>query len=632
MRGMVQSLRNGPRVFKVVQTLLRDALAEAIVETLAVIRGASSGPFEDIRTVALDWLSESRLSRKSVSSSFDLTPEQLRVVADFRPDAPSRLHNRTWAKAAVGLLLGHPDLQDQFGSLTVHEVQAQPEDAAKRALAAIGHLAARSSSDAGGHSQIADRLQGLAYESRLPRAYRDGTLTRQRFSEGLREALLRFNAELQYLTVEQVRALEASLVHRRLWIEGPAGSGKTIFAVEAAYRKLRSGASCVIAFRTTQFSHVFRRLLEDSPGMFHLLSHADLMRLLWALEIDGRNSPRFRKLAEDLLPGLEVDGSGPLIDLIVVDDCAVDSLSPRLDQLDALAFRTILLAAPDQALDLLFSENEDETGVTGVAPVETVIPHEWDQQTCPAGYHPELLTRNLRNARAIAKVCQSFTRAASHPAVREAGAARVVRTRWDQLESEIMAQTAILVESFPPGRIHVLVDPYLQVPSSPASPIVRAVAHSATRNFWFEALEQGAEDALRDLLGREGPNRLKYVHVRGNEASLVTTVDLPDTAVRNALDEAFQAWESPDVDAGRLLDPQALADPFATANAIAIYPSPLFIGLESDAVIYVRNEDDPVVATVQEDSVRAQVEEVRRHQHLIALSRAKYCLVDLRVS
>lgn len=68
------------------------------------------------------------------------------------------------------------------------------------------------------------------------------------------------------------------------------------------------------------------------------------------------------------------------------------------------------------------------------------------------------------------------------------------------------------------------------------------------------------------------------------------------------------------------------------ANAILIYPVPLFIGLETDAVIYIRNKYDASQTFIgHREYLRDTLHKVRAAHHFLAISRAKYQLIDVLV-
>ena len=81
-------------------------------------------------------------------------------------------------------------------------------------------------------------------------------------------------------------------------------------------------------------------------------------------------------------------------------------------------------------------------------------------------------------------------------------------------------------------------------------------------------------------------------------------------------------WPTPHIDARKILDNNSLADPLQLSNAILIYPTPLFIGLETDAVVYI---------SAAEDYGDVAIQKVRSAHHFLAISRAKQELVHMMV-
>ena len=55
------------------------------------------------------------------------------------------------------------------------------------------------------------------------------TLSNIPFSDGLQTRLVHYNAELQFLTITQVQALEASLRYQHLWIQGARRNRENYF-------------------------------------------------------------------------------------------------------------------------------------------------------------------------------------------------------------------------------------------------------------------------------------------------------------------------------------------------------------------------------------------------------------------
>lgn len=486
-----------------------------------------------------------------------------------------------------------------------------------------------------------------------PRSYAKNTLSAEKFSEGLRESLRRYNDELRYLTIEQVKALEDSQKHCHLWIQGPAGTGKTIFAVEAAYRALRAGLSVLIVYRSRQFEQVFSRLLADVGKELKLLLHLDFMYLLRLIETRGIDSDEFINAAGELLEVDDIQSRRPLFDLMIIDDCGTYEIQmPSLmKHASELAYRKIFLAAPDQilghiVLDAPYSASDQQR--VNPTSIHSVLAQKLE---APDGYHCITLTKNMRNAGAIVRHANEHLGVECEAGIRESGKVQTVSTHWVQLHDTLLKLCSEALKSFPPHRIKILVDPFLEYPGfsdlsneeycdqrdeilESLPPLTQAVLIAAQDGHFLHSTFECDEEDLAAIMHEYDSGDTYFIYTDGEEIGALAVDDFKSSAAHLDIENSFNHWTSPHVDAKEILSENALLDPLQTVNAICIYSTPLFIGLESDVVIYIRSKQKMpwMFASIDIlEETEAQFERVLSNQHYLAASRAKYYYYEVSV-
>jgi len=101
-----------------------------------------------------------------------------------------------------------------------------------------------------------------------------------------------------------------------------------------------------------------------------------------------------------------------------------------------------------------------------------------------------------------------------------------------------------------------------------------------------------ADDELMHALAEHSGNRPVFIATDGETIHIVDLEELP-LLQRNTLADVYCSWGfGGRVDARGLLESNALEDPFESTHAVLIYQAPLFIGMEADTVVYVRNAAD----------------------------------------
>jgi len=167
-----------------------------------------------------------------------------------------------------------------------------------------------------------------------------------------KELARRREREQAQFTGEQVRILDMVGANPRLLVEGPAGTGKTWVAAEAARRAAAAGQRTLVV--------VFNRLIEQR--LVELCGDGVEVRRIHALMAQvvdrhaGRNEAQ-RKLASGrverdwydvTLPEQALEAAlelGPQFDYLVVDEAQDVALDPYLDVLDALLVGGLAKAA-----------------------------------------------------------------------------------------------------------------------------------------------------------------------------------------------------------------------------------------------------------------------------------------------
>lgn len=136
---------------------------------------------------------------------------------------------------------------------------------------------------------------------------------------------------------EQYEALDAMQDNRQVLFTGPAGSGKTLLATEAARREVSMGRSG----RLLCFNRFLGRRLvsdmDDLPGLTVGTLHKELVRIVGVQPPPGAG-PDFweRELPDRAMEVLLEGGEGLVSDFLVVDEIQDIVREPYLDVLDLM--------------------------------------------------------------------------------------------------------------------------------------------------------------------------------------------------------------------------------------------------------------------------------------------------------
>lgn len=292
----------------------------ALEEHLALCRSTSQHTiFESLGLLTANVLTGTVTSSNlaKLGSDADLQSSVLLNVVLFASDSDDqpRVWLRSWIRV-VKMLIGH---DERLLNAYRQAVKKESVSGVSGFLQVVERLSQSEAPDDDSLAEVIRKLASKTKPSAQPERYKKGVLSRESFHAETRDAFAHYLRELSYLTVKQVEARECAFQHRRLWITGPAGSGKTILAIEIAYRHLRAGQRTLFVYRSTQFKHILLELLEPVASALSLLSHAELAPILKAVKQHGADSKHFKKLVSGLFPGV-AEQTNPVWDLVIVDD------------------------------------------------------------------------------------------------------------------------------------------------------------------------------------------------------------------------------------------------------------------------------------------------------------------------
>lgn len=626
-----------------------DGLIGALTDSLQILRGTDSEIFGHIHSIVIDWLGKTKPNKVWLKQHANITAEQLIQIGRYSQSNPSTVHTRTWAKAFDLLTSYHPQLSPSYREIKVESIDLLVEEC----LRLVSEEANRTDAlDDSAISAFIEHFVALTPKSRRPKDYENSILSQKSFSEGLSKKLAQYNSEIRFLTEEQISALSASLKYRRLWVSGAAGTGKTIFAVEAAYRALRAGSQVLIIYRTTQFKHVFQKLLDEVSDNLLLLSHLDFMYLVRMVELHGLQSKEFKSVADGVFE-TDFEINEPPFDMLLMDDCGTyeSQLPYRMEEVDKLAHRIICLAAPDQIMShIVFdftdepTESGDGQGYDTLRDAAGVLDQKLE---APESYNVVNLSKNIRNSRNIIQFANTFLNSPSDIGIKSKGSIKKIGCNIDNFDSMILKTISNLVADFEPQRIKILVDPHFRHPKLSSMsmrdaeenfaslletlpPILRACVIAAKGGSFLHSTME-SEDELREVLNSTNGD-VCFVYTDGEDVGLIEDKELSDIETDINIERPHGFLDSIKVDAKSLFLEDALADPFESCQAIMIYQAPLFIGLESDAIIYVHNAKDAFESSPNISiDVKERLKDARNEHHFLAVTRAKYQLVDVSV-
>lgn len=169
-------------------------------------------------------------------------------------------------------------------------------------------------------------------------AQRIASLLRPRFETAIVPGDLRQarNAQLTTFIEEQYLALDSMADNRAVLFSGPAGSGKTLLAMEAAQREAAMGHSgkllCFNRFLGRRLGNDLSHVAGLSVGTFH----AELLRLANVIPPSDAGSAFWERELPDLALEVLLEGGTPLSDFLVIDEIQDIAKEQYLDVVDLM--------------------------------------------------------------------------------------------------------------------------------------------------------------------------------------------------------------------------------------------------------------------------------------------------------
>lgn len=406
----------------------------------------------------------------------------------------------------------------------------------------------------------------------------------------------------------------------------------------------------MFVYRSTQFKRILADLLDPVACGLSMLSHTELVPLLEAAGHFGTNDERFKSLLREMMPQ-DAEAVDPAWDLVIVDDWnqSDGQLKSVLGELGRISLRSVVLCATDQVYSAALSVDEMSTMTVGDY-FESELNVNMPVVEPPGGYHVVSLESNLRNARHIASYIARVTGHAIDSAVKSSGYRRTELTTWDTISADIVHAVQQALEVYDPGSIKILCDPHLHHPAllsvvladlpqhqsrlaAQLDPLAGAILKAAGwSGLTKKTMSSEKGTAQLDLIQKDEPI---FAVCDGQNFTPVNDVLLRSPKQTSSMEGVHENEYRQRVDAHAVLNPYALEDPYRWYNMVMIYDASLFIGMEADMVIYVRNKRDVRLDSpgdAENPSNRNLISRARKEQHLVGMTRAKHHLVDMIIA
>ena len=144
-------------------------------------------------------------------------------------------------------------------------------------------------------------------------------------------------SELVTFIEEQYRALDAMSDNQAVLFTGPAGSGKTFLAIEAARREAKQGRKGRLLCFNSLLGRRLRQELGEIPGLAVGTVHQEMLKLADVDPPHDANSRYWGNELPDRVLEMLLDGRhDPAADFLIVDEVQDIARGPFLDFLDLL--------------------------------------------------------------------------------------------------------------------------------------------------------------------------------------------------------------------------------------------------------------------------------------------------------
>lgn len=154
------------------------------------------------------------------------------------------------------------------------------------------------------------------------------------FFESPKQSIARQNEDIRYFTKEQCRALDTMERNKRVVFQGPAGTGKTLLAIEAARRSTQRGKKVLLLCYNRLLCDWLTEQTESYSGTTTKTLHQ------YMIELTGYNSSDEPNFWQELLPEkavehlLQATETVSPFDEIIIDESQDLLYEPYLDVID----------------------------------------------------------------------------------------------------------------------------------------------------------------------------------------------------------------------------------------------------------------------------------------------------------
>lgn len=155
------------------------------------------------------------------------------------------------------------------------------------------------------------------------------------FFESVEARRMRLNGELKKYTEEQFEALDTMSFNPRVIFQGPAGTGKTLLAMEAARRSAISGKKTLFLCYNRILGNWLKKETANLPNLITATLHGHMLAIAGINYTEGFDADFWKsQLPQIAIEKIINDGDANSFDQLIIDE-AQDILTPEyLDFLD----------------------------------------------------------------------------------------------------------------------------------------------------------------------------------------------------------------------------------------------------------------------------------------------------------